>query len=126
LRAGQFVTQKELLDHLQMSLGPVRTALARLESEGFVQILAQRGIQIVEPSISLYRNITQVRIALEKEAWSKFAATPSDQAFELTGRFHLTPSPAGQNITPACCVSLVLRSENARRRYHMHWITPFI
>lgn len=78
LQAGQFVTQKELLAMLGMSLGPVRIALIRLETEGYLTIHPQRGIQIVEPTIELYREVLQARIALEKEAWLKFAATGSD------------------------------------------------
>lgn len=89
LKAGQFVTQKELINHLEMSLGPVRTALARLESDGFIQILPQRGIQIAEPSLALFRNIIQIRIALEKEAWTKFALNANDEILEEFERVHL-------------------------------------
>ncbi len=78
LQAGSFITQKELLAMLGMSLGPVRIALIRLETEGYLTIHPQRGIQIVEPTLELYREVLQARIAMEKEAWLKFAATASD------------------------------------------------
>lgn len=78
LQPGQMITQKELLGLMGMSLGPVRKALARLEAEGFVRILPQHGIKIIEPSLSLFKNITQVRIALEKEAWARFAVTAAE------------------------------------------------
>lgn len=101
LRPGQFVTQKELLDHLGMSLGPVRTALARLEADGFIQILPHRGIQIVEPSLALFRNVTQVRIALEKEAWGRFALTADDETLSRIERFHIEAmEKANGKITP--------------------------
>jgi DNA-binding GntR family transcriptional regulator len=76
---GQMITQKELLELMGMSLGPVRRVLARLETEGFVRILPQHGIRIVEPSLVLFKNITQVRIALEKEAWTRFSLAPLEE-----------------------------------------------
>ena len=88
LRAGQFVTQNDLLGHVQMSLGPVRTALARLEVEGFIRILPQKGVQVVEPSISLYRDITHVRLVMEKEAWGKFAQDANADRLEGMERRH--------------------------------------
>ena len=78
LQAGQFVTQKELLALLGVSLGPMRAALVRLETEGYLHILPQRGIQIVEPTLERFREVLQMRIALEKEAWAKFAVTGSE------------------------------------------------
>ena len=100
LQAGQRVTQNELLHLLQQSLGPIRTALARLETEGFVRILPQRGIQIIEPTISAFRNGMQVRIALEKEAWSKFATTADDAMLAAMEEFHRDVlAKADQQIT---------------------------
>ncbi len=79
LQPGQLITQKELLELTGMSLGPVRNALVRLETEGFVRILPQHGIKLIEPSLPLFRNVTQVRIALEKEAWAHFALTAPEE-----------------------------------------------
>ena len=79
LHPGQLITQKELLAHMGLSLGPVRRALARLETEGFVRILPQHGIKIIEPSLTLFKDVTQVRIALEKEAWARFAVTAPEE-----------------------------------------------
>jgi DNA-binding GntR family transcriptional regulator len=78
LHPGQFLKQKELLALLGMSLGPVRIALIRLETEGYLHIYPQKGIQMVESTMDLFREMLQARIALEKEAWSKFALAGSE------------------------------------------------
>src|SRR5205809_763280 len=48
LRAGQFVSQRELATLLGATLNPVREAIRQLEAEGLIVVYAQRGIQIVE------------------------------------------------------------------------------
>ena len=88
LHPGQLITQKELLALMGLSLGPVRRALARLEVEGFVRILPQHGIKIVEPSLALFKNVTQIRIALEKEAWARYAMTAPEEQLPRYIRDH--------------------------------------
>ncbi|MDR2161106.1 MAG: GntR family transcriptional regulator [Desulfovibrio sp.] len=78
LHPGQFLKQKELLALLGLSLGPVRIALIRLETEGYLHIYPQKGIQMVESTMDLFREMLQARIALEKEAWCKFALAGSE------------------------------------------------
>ena len=70
---GQLVTQKELLAMMGVTQNPLRGALARLEVEGFLTILPQHGIKLIEPSLKAFKNVTQIRIAIEKEAWNHFA-----------------------------------------------------
>lgn len=89
LAPGRFITQKELLEYVGVSLGPVRTALAQLEAEGYVQVVPQKGIQIVKPTLELLRNVTQVRIALEKEAWIRFAFGGNEKVLEDIIERHL-------------------------------------
>ena len=48
LRAGQFVSQRELTELLGATLNPVREAIRKLEAEGLINVYAQRGIQIIE------------------------------------------------------------------------------
>lgn len=78
VRPGQFVSQRELVKLTGIPLGPMREALQRLEVEGLVQIVAQRGIQVIEASLRLIRDTYQLRIILEKEAAAKYAETATD------------------------------------------------
>lgn len=76
---GQFVSQRELVKLIDVPLGPVREALQRLEVEGLVQIVPQRGIQVIEASLRLIRDTYQVRMIIEKEAAARYAESASDE-----------------------------------------------
>jgi DNA-binding GntR family transcriptional regulator len=75
---GQFVSQRELVKLIDVPLGPVREALQRLEVEGLVQIVPQRGIQVIEASLRLIRDTYQVRMIIEKEATARYAESAGD------------------------------------------------
>ena len=82
LRPGQILSQRELAEMVGMTLPPIRLALARLETEGFVSILPQHGIKFIEPSLDLFKNLLQIRITIEKEAWARFAVTTPADVFD--------------------------------------------
>ena len=85
---GQFVSQRELVALTGIALAPVREALLRLEVEGLVQIVPQRGIQIVEASLRFIRDTYQLRLLIEKEATGKFAQTASDAQINHLAKAH--------------------------------------
>lgn len=68
LRPGQVVSQKELVTLLDMSIGALRELLPRLEAEGLLHVMPQRGIQITGIDLPMIRDAFQMRIALEREA----------------------------------------------------------
>jgi DNA-binding GntR family transcriptional regulator len=68
LRPGQFVTQKELCEMMDVPIAPAREAIQRLEHETLLKVYPKRGIQISDVSPRLIRNAYQVRILIEKEA----------------------------------------------------------
>ncbi|MGE3064620.1 MAG: GntR family transcriptional regulator [Hyphomicrobiaceae bacterium] len=65
LISGQFVTQKQISELIGVPLGPVREAMHQLQSEGLVEILPQRGIQITPVSEQMVRDLFGVRKLLE-------------------------------------------------------------
>lgn len=65
LVSGQFVTQKQISDLIGVPLGPVREAMQQLQSEGLVEILPQRGIQITPVSAEMVRDLFGLRRLLE-------------------------------------------------------------
>lgn len=79
LEPGTFVSQRELADKLDVSLGPIREALKRLESEGMVKIHAQRGIQIQQVDYNLIRETFGFRLVLEKAGLEKYIEMTPDQ-----------------------------------------------
>lgn len=72
---GQFVSQGELCDLLDVPLGPTREALKRLEAESLVRLIPQRGIQIADIGVTLIREAFEFRTILELAAVRRFAET---------------------------------------------------
>lgn len=67
LRPGQFVTQKELCELIDVPIAPAREAIQRLEHETLLKVYPKRGIQISGVSPKLIRNAYQVRVLMETE-----------------------------------------------------------
>lgn len=76
---GQFITQRELSALTSMPLGAIRELIPRLEADGLVMTIPQRGMQITHIDVNLVRNAYQLRYILEMEAIGHFALTASDE-----------------------------------------------
>ncbi len=72
-RPGQFLTQRELVDITGMTLGAIRELIPRLEADGLIKTVPQRGMQIAPVDLNLIRNAYQLRLFLEREAAAFFA-----------------------------------------------------
>ena len=83
---GQFVSQGELCDLLDVPLGPTREALKRLEAESLVRLIPQRGIQITDIGVKLIREAFEFRIVLEVAAVRRFTQKADDATIERLGR----------------------------------------
>ena len=68
LTPGQFVSQGELCELLDVPLGPTREALKRLEAESLVRLIPQRGIQITDIGVTLIHEAFEFRTILEVAA----------------------------------------------------------
>lgn len=76
-KPGQFLTQAEIVKKLDLSLGPLRDAMKRLEWDELILVIPQRGLQIVLPNIKDIKEAFQLRIIFEKEAVRCFTRNPS-------------------------------------------------
>ncbi len=72
-----------------MPLGAIRELVPRLEAEGLITTVPQRGMQIAHIDVDLIRNAFQLRLILEKEAVSFFAQNASDEEIEAVRAAHL-------------------------------------
>jgi DNA-binding GntR family transcriptional regulator len=79
---GQFVSQGELCELLDVPLGPTREALKRLEAESLVRLIPQRGIQIADIGVTLIHEAFEFRAILELEAVRRFARSAPDALLE--------------------------------------------
>lgn len=76
LKAGQFVSQRELCGILDVPMGAVREALKRLEADGLINLIAQRGVQIADVNVAFINEAFEFRILIETEAARRMARDP--------------------------------------------------
>ncbi|MBN9522884.1 GntR family transcriptional regulator [bacterium] len=62
---GTFLSERQLAETLGMSKTPVKAALERLESEGFIAVSPQQGIVVRELSVGEIADQYEIRLALE-------------------------------------------------------------
>ncbi|MEU5508747.1 GntR family transcriptional regulator [Streptomyces fungicidicus] len=79
LRPGQHLVESELAGHLGVSRQPVREALQRLNTEGWVDLRPAQGAFVHEPTEEEADQLLTVRTLLEAEA-ARLAAGNADAA----------------------------------------------
>ena len=89
IRPGQFISQRELMQLLDMPLGAVRELIPRLEAEGLLKTVPQRGLQVAHVDLKLINNAFQLRRLLEREAASRFVTTVTDRDLVTIEEAHL-------------------------------------
>ena len=89
LRPGQMVSQRALVEMLNLSIGALRELLPRLQAEGLVKVLPQRGILMPAIDLPMIRNAFQMRGALEREAVIHAVGSIPDTVIENQRRLHL-------------------------------------
>ncbi|TQV83345.1 GntR family transcriptional regulator [Denitrobaculum tricleocarpae] len=82
VRPGQFVSQRELVELTGMTLAAIRELVPRLEAEGLITTVPQRGMQIAAIDFNLVRDAYQFRVILEKEAVAHCTRTAADADLE--------------------------------------------
>jgi DNA-binding GntR family transcriptional regulator len=88
IRPGQFVSQRELVELTGLPLGAIRELVPRLEAEGLIRTVPQRGMQIAHIDLQLIRDAFQFRLFMEKEAVLEFTRTASDAEVARIRREH--------------------------------------
>jgi DNA-binding GntR family transcriptional regulator len=102
IRAGQFVSQRELSEITGMSLGAIREMVPRLEADGLIRTVPQRGMQVAQVDVNLIRNAFQLRLILEREAAASFAQQAPEAEFDRLQEAHeAVLALAARAVTPA-------------------------
>jgi len=115
IKPGQFVTQRELVAITGQSLGAIRELIPRLEAEGLIVTVPQRGLQILPLDITLIRNAFQFRLILEREAIAAFSQTASDAAIEQIETAHRAIVASAQRELTE---QIVAEAEQVDREFH--------
>lgn len=151
LQPGQHLVESELANHLGVSRQPVREALQRLNTEGWVDLRPAQGAFVHEPTEEEADQLLTVRALLEAEA-ARLAATQAqthdvddldeilalglqavadddvDAAVALNARFHAKIMELAGNAVLAELAAQVDRRVRwyyppvARRRGEQSWI----
>jgi len=100
IRPGQFLSQRELMQVTDMPLGAIREMVPRLEAEGLIKTVPNRGLQVCYVDLKLVRNAFQLRMVLEREAVVQFTSNVSDANLALIEAAHkdIVRRAKGQNI----------------------------
>jgi DNA-binding GntR family transcriptional regulator len=72
------VSQRELVQLTGLPLGAIREMISRLEADGLIVTVPQRGMQIANVDLKLVRNCYHLRTVLEKEAVAHYTRHASD------------------------------------------------
>ncbi|WIJ26392.1 GntR family transcriptional regulator [Devosia sp. RR2S18] len=88
LRPGQFVSQRDLVALLGLSIGALRELLPRLQFEGLLSVMPQRGIQITQIDLPMIRQAFQMRMAFEREAVLTAVRKLDDTALDQQESLH--------------------------------------
>jgi DNA-binding GntR family transcriptional regulator len=80
---GERLSETKLAEEFGLGRSPIRTALSRLESEGWVEISPQSGTFVCSPSEKEIRELTVLRSLLEAYCAGQAAARISDKELEL-------------------------------------------
>lgn len=88
IKPGQFVSQRELAEMTGFPLGAIRELVPRLETEGLIVTIPQRGMQIAHVDLGLIRNAFQFRLFLEREAVAIFAESAPEALIAAQRQAH--------------------------------------
>ncbi len=102
LAPGQFVTQKELATITGFGLNAIREMIPRLEAEGLLHAIPQRGLQVARLDAALVRDAFGLRELIEQAALRHFVvAAPSSLIEEQAAALDAVRQAAERRIDAA-------------------------
>lgn len=87
LAPGDKLSLRSVAESLSVSMMPVREAVARLASDGALEVLPGRAVRVPILSVTQFRELTRIRIAIEGYASEEAARNRSEGDLEEIERF---------------------------------------
>ena len=115
LRPGQVVSQREMTSMLGVSVGALRELLPRLEAEGLLTVMPQRGIQITAINLPMIRDAFQLRAAYEREAVISAVRRMPDEVLTAQRALHLDIM---QRIKSEATAAVLSEGQNIDSGFH--------
>ncbi len=119
IRPGQFISQRQLVSLTGLSLGAIRELVPRLESEGLIKTVPQRGMQVAHVDLNLIRDAFQFRLFMEREAIAIFTAEASDSILDKLRREHESVLAESTAHDQGVTAELVDRAQAVD--WNLHW-----
>lgn len=119
IRPGQFISQRQLVALTGLSLAAIRELIPRLESEGLVRTVPQRGMQIAHVDLNLIRDAFQFRLFMEREATSIFTKEASDATLARLRQDHESVIAEAETQEGRITPELVNRAQAVD--WDLHW-----
>jgi DNA-binding GntR family transcriptional regulator len=101
LAPGSIVSERMLAERLEMGKAPIRTAVQRLASDGFISVEPRRGIIIAPQSIQDIIDLYEIRVELEKLVVRGIAGKLQTQQVERLRAILKEHQTAAKNSDPA-------------------------
>jgi DNA-binding GntR family transcriptional regulator len=98
-RPGMHLAESMLARIHRSSRTPVREALSRLLQEGYVELTPKRGYRVTQVTVTLIRNMFQVRYLLEEAAAAQAASSANEEDLERLRALSTSDYEAGQPAT---------------------------
>ncbi|MDX9918299.1 MAG: GntR family transcriptional regulator [Gudongella sp.] len=80
---GQLLSEREIVEELNMSRTPVRQALNTLAGENLLTIISNKGIQVTQVSEKKIKDVRELRIFLERLIIEKAVENISDKDYYI-------------------------------------------
>jgi len=112
IQPGQFVSQRELVQITGMPLGAIREMIPRLEADGLVRTVPQRGLQVAHVDLELIHNAFQLRQIIEREAVVQFCRNVGDDELAAIHEAHVAVRDEADGG---------ISSDMLERAQHMDW-----
>jgi len=119
IRPGQFISQRQLVALTGLSLAAIRELIPRLESEGLVRTVPQRGMQVAHVDLNLIRDAFQFRLFMEREAISIFTTEASDATLARLRQDHESVITEAEAQEGRIMPELVHRAQTVD--WDLHW-----
>jgi DNA-binding GntR family transcriptional regulator len=119
IRPGQFISQRQLVELTGLSLGAIRELVPRLESEGLIKTVPQRGMQVAHVDLNLIRDAFQFRLFMEREAVAIFVTEASDALLAELRSEHESVLAESATHGKGATADLVARAQAVD--WNLHW-----
>ena len=86
-KSGERLMETELADEMMVSRTPVREAVRKLQSEGYVAMLPRKGTYVLSLSIQDVNDVFEIRSALESMAAAQAAERAPDEEIAEIRKF---------------------------------------